>query len=212
MEPIEIFPITVARFNYYKNNELQQLIDKLISSAKLEEARVLASSNHYFEKSGNLLDNPLLEDFKNFLISSANQYANNLLKINSKMFITLSWINHTNKGFELEKHNHGNSYISGTYYLNFDPVKHSPITFYKSVLGQQFQYFDIHPTSFNKYNAKSCQITNLVQGDLILWPSQLEHGYAPNIDDGRVSISMNFLPSVVDNGDYKFYVSSKEQL
>jgi hypothetical protein len=210
MEPIEIFPVTVARFHYEKNSELQQIINTIISSAKVEEARELSSSTHYFEKSGNLLNNPLLADFKDFVMSSANQYVNNLLKIDSEMFVTLSWINHTNSGFDLDPHNHGNSYISGTYYLNFNPLYHSPITFHKSVLGQQFQYLDIKPSEFNKYNAKSCQLSNLIQGDLILWPSHLEHGYTANVGNDRVSISMNFLPKIVNNGDYKFYVSSEE--
>ena len=44
------------------------------------------------------------------------------------------------------------------------------------------------------------------EGDLVLWSSHLDHGYDINIGNGRVSISMNFVPSKFKSGPYTFSI------
>ena len=40
------------------------------------------------------------------------------------------------------------------------------------------------------------------EGELVIFPSQLNHGYDENTGYNRISLSMNFIPTIVTNGDY----------
>jgi len=207
MDVIELFPISIAQFQYTNHSNLKTLVNEIIQDADKSDITVKDFSNHYFENNRNFLENPKLLDFKNFLIKSATQYINDFLEIDSEIILPLCWINCANAGHRLEKHNHGNSYISGTYYLNFDQLEHAPLTFYKSVLGNSHPYFDSIPTNYNIHNAGRCELSHIQEGDLFLWPSHVEHGYEKNQNDNRISISMNFLPSIINNGTYKFKIT-----
>ena len=207
MEVIELFPTSIAQFRYDKNNELKKIVADVMQTADKADVTVKEFSTHYFENSQRFIENPEFLDFKNFLIKSATQYINNFLEIDSEIILPLCWINCADNGHRLEKHNHGNSYISGTYYLNFDQQEHAPLTFYKSVLGNSHPYLDIIPKNYNIHNAGRCELSHIQEGDLFLWPSHVEHGYERNQKDNRISISMNFLPSIINNGTYKFKIT-----
>jgi len=48
----------------------------------------------------------------------------------------------------------------------------------------------------------------VAQGDLLIWPSELMHGYIqPPVDVPRITMSMNFLPEVVKSNLYGFKIS-----
>ena len=46
------------------------------------------------------------------------------------------------------------------------------------------------------------------EGELMLWQSNLTHGYSDNQKDGRISISMNFMPSLIVDDKYSYRVST----
>ncbi len=46
------------------------------------------------------------------------------------------------------------------------------------------------------------------QGDLLIWPSEMLHGYIqPPVEIPRVTMSMNFLPETVSSKLYGFKIS-----
>ena len=46
------------------------------------------------------------------------------------------------------------------------------------------------------------------EGDLVLFPSTVLHGYKTNREDDRVTIAMNLMPSVVCGWDYGWRVDT----
>ena len=46
------------------------------------------------------------------------------------------------------------------------------------------------------------------EGDLVLFPSTVLHGYKTNYEDDRVTIAMNLMPSVVCGWDYGWRVDT----
>ena len=60
----------------------------------------------------------------------------------------------------------------------------------------------------NMYNAP--RITPTVkEGFVLVWRSNVVHGYEkPNLEGGRMTLSLNAMPTIVDSGLYKFEVSS----
>jgi hypothetical protein len=202
----EIFPTAIGKYKYIDHATVKEIILDIM--ANTQEVRRSKDANHYFEHTGSFLDMPVLSNFKEFLEDSANDYTNNLLKLDSKMFITLSWINQTHSTCVMSKHNHGNSFFSGTYYLNFNAEIHEPLMFTKELeFSAQTPYMGIIPHEYNNFNAPGYRLTNLEEGDFVIWPAHLLHGHGPNKGNNRISISMNFLPTHITNGIYKFKIT-----
>ena len=99
-----------------------------------------------------------------------------------------TWINIQNKDSVLKFHTHPNSEVSGALYLNVGDDAGS-ITFMNPNPYVKYQHYETE----NDYNAKSFWIKPN-SGDLILFPSWLEHGSFGNKMDGRMCISFNTLP------------------
>lgn len=206
MTHFEIFPVAIGQYEYNDHANLKLAIRDIMHHAT--EKRISTNAIHYFEQSGSFLELPSLKNFKEFLEDSVNHYANNLLKLNTEFFVTLGWINQTHTNCVMGNHNHGNSYFSGTYYLNYNPIVHEPLAFVKELeFAAQSPYMGIIPQSYNTFNAPGYRVTEAKEGELIAWPSHLLHGHGPNKADDRISISMNFLPKYITNGIYKFKIS-----
>ena len=160
-------------------------------------------SIHYFEEKLNALVQREFIELQNFILNCVDQYAKNILKLPTSMIPAGSWVNKTNKGFSQKIHNHGNSYLSATYYIQYDPSIHSSINFYNNKEQEaKLPYMYYKPTEFNEYNALGFSLSDLKEGDLLIWPSHLEHGYDENLGDNRISLSLNFLPEYINNGSY----------
>lgn len=202
-----IFPTTIARYRFEESDKLKETITDIIMTGA--EARHRLYSTHYYEYTSSFLDDARLDSFKEFVNASANAYAGELLGIDSDMMLTNAWINQTNTGHLEDAHNHANAYVSGTYYVNFDSEIHSVLEFYKNSSGMSLSpYIECATKHINLFNANKFIFLDLQEGDLLLWPSHVEHGYSTaNTGDNRISISMNFLPTVISNGPYKFKVS-----
>lgn len=202
-----LFPITVARYKYQRNDSVKSAIEQMIVDQPHRTNR--QGAKLYFEKSKELfLDDPRLADFKAFVLDSVNMYMQELVKLKGDMIITDAWLNCTGKGFLEDTHNHANSFISGTYYVNFDSTKHSNLEFYKNPLAYssapllECDLIEVGPFNATKFTL------DLSEGDLVLWPSHLHHGFAEeNKGDGRISIAINFMPAVISNGMFSFRAS-----
>jgi uncharacterized protein (TIGR02466 family) len=205
----EIFPTAIGNYSYSENDSLKPIIQNIMDTTN--EVRVIKDAKHYFEYTGNFLKNPDLADFKKFLVDSINDYANNLLKLDTEFFISIAWINQTHKTCVMSKHNHGNAYFCGTYYLNYNEEIHQPVFFSKELeMTSVNPYMNIYPREYNNLNAPVFRVTDLKEGTLLLWPSNIVHGHEPNMGDNRISISMNFLPKKLHNGIYSFKISGFE--
>jgi len=209
-EYVKIFPTTIGRFYNDDHEQTKEVIRNIVTSSHYEE-NIEGPARHFFESKLDALDQPGLESLKEFVINCANDYAHDVYGIDRNIIITGSWINQTSAGFTQKVHNHGNSYFSGTYYVNYDPDFHSAIDFYKDVEKKSNMPFIYqNPNVYNEYNCKGWRMQDLKEGELVIWPSHLEHGYDPNKGDHRVSISMNFMPEYLDNGSYTFKVSKND--
>ena len=202
-----IFPTTVARYNYKNHNKFKKDLLNLLDTTDDVRIDNDLNSKHYFERNSKFLDLDIFKDFKKFLIESADAYCNELMRYQCNTVITESWINQTDSNFSQYMHNHGNSFISATYYVNYDSNKHSPIEFQNNRHKQtQLPYLMLQPTEYNELNSLGWKMGDLSEGQLVIWPSNLEHGYKSNAGDNRISIAINFLPEYIDNGGYKFKI------
>lgn len=224
-EVIEFFPEVAGIYTY--DSEKQKVVSQLceevikeIGSDHVEYSRNNADRSliHYFNRSNSsLLD--FSEEFKDFEIwlkdcatHFMTEVHNYIIENGNEVIITDCWMNRCVERSHQVEHNHHNSIISGTYYVKKEEWVHAGLDFYKK--RNEMHPHISHLKNWDSPN-KYCRLIETLQpkeGDLVLWSSHLYHGYngSTNFWADRTSISMNFLPKVIDNGKYSFRIQDNK--
>ena len=183
MEVISIFPIGVGRFKYDKDlADIKKVIDKKIKN------NLVVNTGNKTSVNVEILDLKEFEDIRLFIEKSIKEYFENILSPegNVEPFITLSWLNFTEQGGFHHKHWHGNSVLSGVFYISA-LEEHDRIYFY----NEKKSAIDLTPKNFNIFNSSAWWIP-VKENDLILFPSDLEHGVNTVQLDKHTRISLAF--------------------
>ena len=143
--------------------------------------------------------------FRNWCEQQAEYYAKEVKGdyIQETVQVTDSWYNISDKGGYQHPHQHANSYLSCIYYVNFDPKEDHVNTHF---MKDENMHFPSMPSlhilrgKYTDYNQDNQVVVN--EGELIIFPSQIIHGYGNNKGDNRITLSMNMMPTIVTNGDY----------
>lgn len=217
LEVFPLFPQAVARVKYQHHETLKKRVFDF-----MEDER----NNHLLQNDG--IENPFVthyfnsadsnrvdffdciddRDFKYFLVESSTIFVRDVLgcALSDEMLVTDCWINNCPENGKQKMHNHCNSFISGTYYLNYDSENHSPLKFEHPVSYAVRPYMMLDTNEVTEFNHVESYCQFIEEGDLVLWSSFLQHGYDLNKKDGRTTISMNFLPPTLKSGPYTFRV------
>ena len=124
-----------------------------------------------------ILNRAPLKQLKSLIMQHVDNYVYNVLGISdqAKFTLTTSWVNRYCQGDSVDSHNHQNSLVSGVYYIEVDQHA-SPIIFEQG--RNQYSLFQsaVKPpiAQPNEYNIESYGLQP-VTGDLLLFPSHLEH-------------------------------------
>ncbi len=152
-----------------------------------------------------------LNDLKKDLQSITLNFIHQLGYLSDQVVINDCWLNVTNKGAILPTHFHANSYISGNYFVNYDPQVDTRLQFlndrYDRSAAPVIQ-LKRDPNNNTAYNMPSLNI-NAMEGQILVWRSQLAHGFKkPNERNNRVTLSFNSMPKICTNGtgNYSFVV------
>ena len=175
-----LFPTPVQFFKL--GRELRKLEnDFLLDQEQRKNVGNTSSENNY------VLQEKELFNLKCFIELSLNTHFKEVYAPdkNVEPYITQSWLNYCKKGEFHHKHKHPNSFISGIFYVKSNANK-DKIYFYKN----QYQQLSITTKNYNLYNSESWWL-EVETGDLILFPSSLEHKVATVETDLRVSLSFN---------------------
>ena len=111
----------------------------------------------------------------------------------AKMLMTELWVNYQEKYQYQEYHDHRERVISGIYYI--DVPEGTPGIMMKTPLKANFD--DLF---FNEDAVQEVNHLKIETGDILLFPSWLDHGVKANMTDShRVNVSFNFgVPELVD--------------
>lgn len=216
---MEIFPTAIGKYKMPQNgiDDVKQKCFDILDKYANDEVYVKANSSsveleHYFNKAGqSLLATGLFDKFHEWVQQCCLDYINDTLGYEcEKVLITDCWLNKCDTGGHQFMHVHSNSYISGTYFVNFIRGKHPHLAFQNgdAIPGASCKpYIEIPELKQTKYNSGGAIIDH-DEGDLLLWESNLVHGYEENYADDRISISFNVLPEVFNTrGSYTFKVT-----
>lgn len=141
-----------------------------------------------------VLDQPQLKNLRQQILKAVNYFTSEILDVEQKFELTTSWVNKYGKADLNHQHSHPNSMISGVYYIESDESS-APIVFNKPYFYTNLFHETIKPTFKNKNNNQfNLDYYGLkpVTGDLLIFPSWLEHTVPPQeVDKERWSLAFN---------------------
>jgi uncharacterized protein (TIGR02466 family) len=194
-----LFSIPFCRCNIgYIPDDIRKII------VNLEYERTPADTNFY-SVNKYVLEIEELKILKNKIMDQVNNFVYDVLDVkdNMKFNIENSWVNKHHKGDSSPEHYHGNSLISGVFYLDADENS-GAISFFKDkthynlwteTVRVDFNYQDpANNKTPNFYNAQSIEFFPQ-KNDLILFPSILNHEVSANRSETvRYSLAFNLFP------------------
>jgi hypothetical protein len=176
-----LFPIPI-----FQRNLGREFTKKEIAICDPASWQLVPSSDNRRAVNTNILDTPSLFNIKQFILGCLDEYKNNILEPITPMSLTItqSWINYGKKGDKHHKHFHANSIVSGVFYFKIE--QQDPINFYDLVKS------NLHILGNPNYWNISRMNFNSIPGDLILFPSWVEHDVDEvRSDNVRISLSFN---------------------
>lgn len=166
-------PLTTSELDYAKHVSLRRNVQ---NSSSIETY---------------VLKQPIFQELNVWIESKAKEFFQHLYQPsgNVELYITQSWVNHSQVGEEHHVHAHPNSIISGVFYLDADPIV-DKITFVKTITKD----IDLIPKEYNQFNSNTWYYT-VGTNALVIFPSNLKHMVDKVVESPnrktRISLSFN---------------------
>ncbi len=155
---------------------------------RIQLQQPVGSITNFSSRNKNVLAAPEMQSIAAALQESINQHFKTVFNTSNKVSlkVTQSWLTLTRKGESHHSHVHPNSVLSGALYIN--TAEEDGINFYRDQRANWFELLREQETYHNAYR----YFIPVSIGDILLFPSDLDHGVREVVDDiERVSLSFN---------------------
>ena len=190
-KPNLLFPTPIWTFSLDNYNKINEEMYSFIKAEQIEDQKGINKSNvkGWHSKDFNLKENEP-QNFINFISPSIEQVMTdmNWEKEKQTIKITSMWAIINKGGSTNLRHQHGNSTISGAYYVRA-PQNCGEIVFYDPRPAPVYSY----PKAISS-NLLNAQVNGISpkEGALILFPSYVDHSVNENkSNEERIVISFN---------------------
>jgi uncharacterized protein (TIGR02466 family) len=158
--------------------------------ADLERSGIGTRANGQWQSGPRLYDDPVFQDFTQFVLKAVGERVQALQYQPSPMAITGIWANINEPGYSHRVHAHSNNFISGVYYVTA-PEQAGGLVFHDPRKQNQVLLPSVvTPSEMNSTVAR----LPAVEGQALLFPSWLEHYTEKNESPSpRVSIAFNLM-------------------
>jgi uncharacterized protein (TIGR02466 family) len=181
VRPLFVEPLFRANIAGAISSTQIEFIQKLKMVNNMEN---LISENLY------IFEEPELKSIKNAVQEVLDIYADEVMCIPQRLYVTQSWSLTNNRNVGMHGHSHSNSVLSGSLYYCPLPDPAANMVFTRHVTYQQI---DLAPDR-NKRNVYNTPINVVApkQNDVILFSSRLTHMVEPNVSNQpRHAIAFN---------------------
>jgi uncharacterized protein (TIGR02466 family) len=178
-----IFPTPVAKFELGRDFSPEEL-------AFLAEQPTHKNMGNTTSNDRYVLRHDTMASLKAFVEASVAEYLKFIYapKHDVSLRLTQSWLNYTKPGEFHHKHAHPNSFVSGVLYLKAARER-DKIYFYREI----YQQIKLPTDNWNLHNSDSWWF-EVGAGDLMLFPSSLNHTVETVQGDDRISLAFNTFP------------------
>jgi hypothetical protein len=189
-----LFPSAVSKVSVPNHDDFKQQILEWMSTEDLQLKTDRNAISHNVAQVGP--NNKLINDLPiihKLLVDSVNWTNDNTLKYDAIFAIQDSYLEIHNKDAIYAPHEHSNCLYSLTYLINYDHTLHSPVKFRRNVQSSHYPVIQLRSTDMTPYNMTECTF-DMSEGDIIIYPSHITHGYDTNPNDQRITLTANFVP------------------
>lgn len=177
-------PVYVIKRDFNLSNKEEKEIEEIIKDGVLRNVG-------NFQTINTDIFNGRLKKIKQFCEQHINEYVNQVIypKKELEFYITQSWINVTKPGSYHHNHTHGNSIISGVFYISCEEEDNLIFEDPNHKIRNMISFDTKESNVWNSPNWKIHSRNN----ELILFPSWIHHQVTPNekATKDRISISFN---------------------
>jgi len=190
MKYINLFPTVISSIilKDISNNEIQNYIKTLYKGEWVDDK----NQNGCYTLEQNILDIPVFSKLKENILNLSKEYFKNLGFNDHNYKICNSWGNLVNINEQIFSHFHGNSFLSGVFYLGSN---NSNISFQNPIDDKWLFKIQKTPQQISKPQTWGKYYKTPKQNELILFPSWLVHGVDKSKIDKRLSIAFNIVPT-----------------
>jgi hypothetical protein len=193
-ETYGLFPTPVTRYSIPNHDDLKQQILRWMESNDIIDDHKRNAICHNVIQVGpnNKIVNDL-PDLYNTLIQAATYHNDNSLKYNAQLGISDSYLEIANKDAIYAPHEHSNCLYSIHYLINYNAKEHAYIKWRRNVSSSFYPVIQLDQKEMSPYNMTEATF-NQSEGDMLVYPSNLTHGYDSNLYDQRISLTANIVP------------------
>jgi uncharacterized protein (TIGR02466 family) len=191
MEQIELFPTIVSRSQFADHARHREGFVAAIEAAVATGQSALRSADGGKRQTvDELLAMPAFDPLVVFIVAEIRKRFEAFKIVGADFFIASSWATVSQPGELLALHDHPNSYLSGSYYVQCG--ENSGVITFRDPRPIN-RMFDLRTSEKNRVNAGMISVVPRV-GMLLLFPSWLEHLVEPNrSNERRISLSFNVM-------------------
>ena len=189
-----VFPIPISTFRVPDHDKVKQQILKWMKDQELNPDHARKSISHIvveIGKTNDLLNS--LPDLKETLLSLVSTHNDNSFNYTSRTDIVESYLELAQEQAIYAPHEHANSVYSCTYFINFDNSIHSSLKFRRHIFSTFYPSLQLPSSQQTPFNMPEVLVPH-TEGDLLIYPSNLTHGYESNPSDQRITLSFNIAP------------------
>ena len=134
-----------------------------------------------------------LPDLEAELLEAVRKCNDSSLNYATNFAISDSYIEIAHRDAIYAPHEHSNCLFSGTLFINYVPDSHSYLKFKRNTLSSMFPVMMLPFEQMTAFNLQEATIP-VQQGDALIYPSNLTHGYESNPTDNRITLTFNVIP------------------
>lgn len=188
-------PIYICKTNFKLDQEESQFLDSL--------DEIILPGNNFLKNNnqGRILNLAPLRRIKKMFEVHLKIYTKEVLQLKNDFVITDTWSTRNPKNSIHKRHGHPNSLFSGVFYVHSQIYNQSGNLnlHLQPQFSKEFNFvYDIE--EYNEFNSEEWSFS-LQTGDIIIFPSYIQHDVSPNeLDDDRKIIGFNsFIDGKIGN-------------
>ena len=157
----------------------------------IKERQVLCHNVQQIGETNQILaDLPAL---KATLLEAVRKHNESGLCYASNFEISDCYLEVAHQGAIYAPHEHSNCLFSGTFFISYNDQSHSYLKFKRNVVSAMYPVMMLPFEQMTAFNLQEATVP-YSQGDCLIYPSNLTHGYESNPSENRITLTFNVIP------------------